>query len=135
MDRVKLQRWSCTRRTRGTFYGGSWGKVLMLPSSLHHNITLLGVLMFPTALTFSGLPVCVWRHAGFCVHKVEMPPLGIWHWWVSLWRCVHGTTRFYWQPVMGFYLQMLRLDKQNLSLHVDSSVTPPSSCEIIQNQS
>lgn len=25
MDRVELLRWSCTRRTRGTFYGGSWG--------------------------------------------------------------------------------------------------------------
>lgn len=25
VDRVELQQWSCTRRTRGTFYGGSWG--------------------------------------------------------------------------------------------------------------
>lgn len=38
----------------------------------------------------------------------------------------------YWQPVLGFSLQMLRLDRRNLLLHVDSGPTPPSPCENIQ---
>lgn len=38
----------------------------------------------------------------------------------------------YWQPVLGFALQTLRLDRRSLLLHVDSSPTPPSPCENIQ---
>ncbi len=36
-----------------------------------------------------------------------------------------GPTASYWQVMLGFYLQMLRLDKQNLLLHVDSSLQEP----------
>lgn len=31
-----------------------------------------------------GLPVCVWRHVGFCIHWAAMPPVGVWCRWVSL---------------------------------------------------
>lgn len=44
-----------------------------------------------TALTFSGLPLRVWRHAGFCVHRADMSPLGVWHWWAFLWRRMQST--------------------------------------------
>ncbi len=39
MDGIKLHRWSCTRRTRGTFYGGSWGKISYFLASFSSLIT------------------------------------------------------------------------------------------------
>lgn len=89
MDRVELHRWSCTRRSRGTFYGGSWGKTLLSFVALIPLLILQRSVWreYVSQLWHSaGLPVCVWRHAGFCIHQVEASPLGIWHWWVSLWR-------------------------------------------------
>ena len=48
---------------------------------------------------FSGLSVRVRRHAGFCVHTVEMSPLGVWHWWVSL----HGTSTALFAASVGIF--------------------------------
>lgn len=92
VDGVKLHRWGCTRWTRGTFYGGPSGtnsqSYVARISQLVLRCFVCQYLRYVHQIRpFSGLPVRVRRHARFCVHKVEMSPLGVWHWWVSL----HGT--------------------------------------------
>lgn len=93
VDGVKLHRRSCTRWSRGTFYGGPSGtnsqSYVALISLLILNCFVCQYVRYIHQLRpFSGLSVRVRRHAGFCVHTVEMSPLGVWHRWVWL----HGTS-------------------------------------------
>lgn len=68
------------------YYVRRFKKLFAVTASAAITLNVLFSTPLP-ALIFSGLPVCVRRHAGFCVYHVSMFSVGVWHRWVSQQHC------------------------------------------------